>query len=238
MNIYLLVIVCSLLTGYGLNALANLLGARHLSARLPAPFRDMLNQEQYAKSQEYARAGMRFDTVEELCSTLVILVIILAGGFDVLDGLVRSAGHGPIVTGLLFFAVLGLAGDLLALPFSIYHTFILENRFGFNTTTPGTFIMDKLKGWGLSVLIGGPLLAAVLWFFAAAGPWAWVWCWLVTVAATLCITYLAPVFILPLFNTFTPLEEGELRTAIESLAVRAGFALSGIFIMDGSKRST
>lgn len=238
MNIYFVIIIGSLLAGLILNTLANLLGARHLSPRLPDRFRDAIDQGSYAKSQEYARAGMRLETVQDICSTAIILAVILGGGFEIADQFARSFATTPVITGLLFFAILGFAADLLSLPFAIYSTFVLEARFGFNTTTVKTFILDKLKGLLLSVIIGGPLLAAVLWFFHATGPAAWLWCWLVVTIVTLFLSYLAPVVILPLFNKFTPLEAGELRTAIETLAKQAGFALTGLFVMDGSKRST
>lgn len=238
MNIYLAIITCSLLAATALNTLANLLGARHLSPNLPERFRNVMDQERYFRSQEYARADLRLDTIQDLCSTALILGLIMSGGFDAVDIFARSFGLSAIPTGLVFFAVLGLGADLFALPFSLYRTFALEERFGFNTTTAGTFALDKLKGWLLGLLIGGPLLAAILWFFKSAGPAAWLWCWLATTAVTLFTTYVAPVLILPLFNTFTPLPDGELKEAIQTLARRAGFAISGLFLMDGSKRST
>ncbi len=131
-----------------------------------------------------------------------------------------------------------MISGMVELPFDIYHTFVLENRFGFNTTTWQTFLADKIKGVVLAGIIGGLLLGAVLWFFQAAGAWAWAWCWGITVGFSLLLTYVAPQWILPQFNKFTPLQDGELKQKIEAYAAGQGYTVSGIFVMDGSKRST
>jgi len=237
-NVYLAVILVSLILSWLLGVLSNALTARHMSPDMPEEFADVYDAATYARSQEYARASMRFSNVADTVSTLVTFAVILAGGFNWLDGLVRSFALPEIATGLLYIGLLSLASWALSLPFELYQTFVLEERFGFNKTTFGTFVADRAKGMALTALLGGGLLAAVLFFFEKAGGTAWLWCWGVAVAFSLGVTYVAPTWILPLFNKFTPLEEGGLRDELEGYARKADFELEGIFVMDGSKRST
>ena len=238
MNPYLIVIIASLVGVWLLQALASGLNVRRMRAEVPDGFGDVFDAQTYARSQRYVRANTLFAVVADGWSLVLVLAVILAGGFNWLDLAVRSLDLPPIPSGLVFVAVVGLAGSLAGLPFETYHTFVLENRFGFNTTSRKTFVADRLKGLALTVVLGGPLLAGVLYFFDRAGDAAWLWCWGLSTLFVLGVTYVAPTWILPLFNTFTPLEEGELRTAIEGYARKADFELDGIFVMDGSRRST
>jgi len=238
LNVYLLVIIASLVASWLLGLLSDLLTGRAMRPEPPPEFADAFDPATYARSREYTRASMRFSCVTDTFNTAVIIVLILAGGFNWLDLAVRGPGLPPVLTGLAYIGALALVSALMSLPLEAYHTFVLENRFGFNTTTLRTFLLDRLKGVILSAVVGGVLVAGVLLFFREAGPFAWLWCWGFAVAVTLVLTYVAPTWILPLFNKFTPMEAGELRTAIEDYARRNGFELSGIFVMDGSKRST
>ena len=138
---------------------------------------------------------------------------------------------------MVFLSALFLGQSLIALPFSVYETFVIENHFGFNRSTPATFIMDRIKGLLLAALIGLPLAAAVLWVFGNV-PHAWLWAWLIVTTFQLLLTWLAPTLIMPLFNKFTPMPDGDLKQEIEALGARCGFPLDGVFVMDGSKRST
>lgn len=237
MNIYLAIIIGSILAAYILNAFASHLNLKALAPEVPEEFKGGLDPEKYRKSQEYARANARFDNVSDTAMTALTIAFILLGGFNILDQQVRTLGLSMIPSGLIFFAALGFLADMASLPFDLYRTFVLEEKFGFNTTTPGLYLLDKIKGYILAAIIGGLVLGAILWFFQAVGDSAWLWCWLFTVLTTLILTYVAPVWILPLFNKFTPLEEGKLRTAIEDYAQKIGFKLGGVFVMDGSKRS-
>jgi len=167
----------------------------------------------------------------------VTLGFWFTGGFQALDALVRSWHLGLVWTGLAYIGLLALGKALLDLPFRVYDTFVIEVRFGFNKTTPGTFVTDMLKGLGLAVGLGGPLLAGVLAFFTYAGAYAWVYCWLAVTAFSLGLQWLAPTWILPLFNTFTPLAHGELKEAILAYARAVSFAVEDVFVIDGSRRS-
>ncbi|WP_022660620.1 M48 family metallopeptidase [Paucidesulfovibrio longus] len=245
MNASLLLLLGCILAAWFANTLSSLLDARRLSPAPPQGLEDIYDPEEYARSQRYARARLRFGALAETWDTLLVAGFLILGGFPLADELARQAAQGlglagawaETATGLVFFAMLGLAHDLAGLPFSLYHTFVLEDRFGFNRTSPATFVLDRLKGWLLAALIGGPLLAVILWLLRVFGPGAWVGCWAIAAAVSLLLAYVAPTWILPLFNKFSPLEDDALRADIEALAQKEGFALSGLFVMDGSRRS-
>jgi len=237
-NIYLTIVLGSILLAHVVSLVVSYLNMRGLDPEPPLEFQGVFDAEKYKKSQDYARANARLEAVEETWSTGLLIGFILLGGFNVLDGIVRSWDMAPVVTGLVFFGILFFLNDILSMPFSLYRNFALEERFGFNTMTFGVYITDKVKTYFLVILLGGALIGALLFFFEAAGPLAWLWAWLATILTSVAIQYLGPTLILPLFNKFSPLEEGELRTAIEDFAAKAGFGLKGVFVMDGSKRST
>jgi STE24 endopeptidase len=237
MNSYLLFVLTSLVLAAGWNLLLEWLNLKSLAPEAPPQLADVHDPQAYRRSQDYARARGAWDMTAQAVTTLATLAFILAGGFPLAESLARAAG-GEIATGLAFFALLFTAAELLGLPFSIYRTFVIEAAFGFNTTTAATFALDRLKGYLLAAALGLPLLSALLWFFAVAGEWAWAWCWAATTAFSLALTYLAPTLIMPIFNTFTPLEDGDLLRRLQALAGRTGFDIDGIFVMDGSKRST
>jgi STE24 endopeptidase len=233
-----LLITFGLLLAWAVRALSRMMDARTMDSRLPPEMVGYMDNEGYQRSQEYARARLRFEAFSETASTVVLLAFLWGGGFGWLDGVARSFGWTQTPTGLAFIGLLAAGGAVLGLPFSIYHTFVLEERFGFNKTTPAVFVQDLIKGWLLAAVLGGVLLFAVLRLFDVLGPAAWVWCWLVYAAFLVAVQFAAPIWILPLFNKFTPMPEGELRAAIESYARANALPLSGIFLMDGSKRST
>ncbi len=237
MNVIGWIVLLTLLADFTLNRIADILNLRAMTDRPPEGFADVFDPERYRKSQRYLRINTRFGWITESVDLTAILIFWFAGGFPALDVWVRGFGFGPIVTGLIFIAALMLLKGLIDLPFEIYDTFVIEERFGFNRTTVKTFIADRLKGLALSMALGGPILACVLAFFQYAGPQAWLYCWIVAALFTLTVQYIAPTWIMPLFNRFEPLEKGDLRRAIFELAESAGFPLKNVFVMDGSKRS-
>lgn len=236
-NIYAVIILAALLAEYVLNIVSDVLNLRHLKPELPEEFTDTFDQEEYERAQEYTRTRTRFGVLSSTFGLVLLLAFWFAGGFEWLDTLVRGWGFGPIVTGLLYIGLLVLGRSLLSLPFSIYSTFVIEERFGFNETTPKTFVVDLIKSLALTIAIGGPLLAAILWFFQAIGPLGWVYAWVVVTAVMLLLQFFAPRYIMPLFNDFEPLEEGELRDAILSYADSVDFPVNEVYVMDGSRRS-
>lgn len=238
MNSYLIFILTVIIVGYILETLLSVLNMRALDPKLPPLFQDVFDGEKYQRSQEYTGVTTRFSLVHSTFSLVTTIGFILLGGFNYIDVVARSMGYGSIGSGLVFMGLLLLLSGTVSLPFSIYSTFVIEERFGFNKTTPKTFILDILKSILLTPLIGGPLLAFIIWFFETTGSAAWLYCWGATVAYTVFLQFVAPVLLLPLFNKFTPLQEGELRDAITGYAARERFKMKGIYTMDGSKRST
>jgi len=238
MNVYASVILAALVVNFAVSVVADLLNLGALRPGLPAEMVGTLDEGAYGRSQEYTRARTKFGLISQAFDLLALLLFWFAGGFNALDGAVRGWGFGAVWTGLLFVAALLLLSRLLALPFSLYDTFVIEEKFGFNRTTPGTYVLDRIKGGVLAALLGGPLLAGILALFEYAGGAAWLACWLCVTVYILAVQFVAPAWIMPLFNRFAPLEEGELRKSIMDYAGSVGFSLKDVFVMDGSRRSS
>lgn len=238
MNSWLIVVLCIILISFALELAVSYLNIGALTPELPKEFSDVYNKEEYEKSQNYTKATTRFGILENVVSTGLTVSFLLLGGFNWIDTIARSFNYGTIITGLLFTAALGVLSFIVGIPFSIYSTFVIEEKFGFNKTTVKTFILDLMKGILLTMIIGAPLLALIFWFFEATGAYAWVYCWIGVVSFTILMQFIAPVLIMPLFNKFTPLDAGELKDKITAYSTKENFKLSGIFTMDGSKRST
>ena len=237
MNFIAIIILCFILVDFLIHLSADILNLNALTNDIPRAFKDIYDKEQYNKSQDYLRANTRFQWVYGAFDLLLILVFWFGHGFTFLDQWVRSLQKGPVVSGILFIALLVAVKALLSLPFTIYDTFVIEEKFGFNKTTWFTFFLDRIKILLLSAIIGVPVLAAILWFFQAAGSNAWWYCWIAMTGFFLLVQFVAPNWIMPLFNKFDPIEEGSLKTAILSYADRILFPLKNVYVMDGSKRS-
>ena len=238
MNPFAVIILVALVGEYALSVLSSILNVRALNPTLPAEFADVFDAERYAESQRYTRSHTQLGLVRSSVSLLAVLLVWQLEGFEWLDRVARSSEFGPVLTGLVFIGLLGMGATILSLPFRVYGTFVIESRFGFNRTTLPTFLADLAKGALLTVLLGGTLMAGVLFFFEWAGTSAWLYCWLSAAVFVLVVQFVAPTWIMPLFNTFTPLDTGELRDAIMAYAKTAAFPLKGIFVVDGSKRSS
>lgn len=238
MNIFGIIILVTLMVDFTLNLIADWYNLKSLKTGLPNEFREVYDEETYEQSQEYTRVKTRFGILVSSFNLALLLVFWFAGGFNWLDQIVRSWELGPIWTGLAYIGVLMLLKTVLSLPFSIYSTFVIEERFGFNKTTPRTFVLDMIKGLGLGIMLGGPLLAGILAFFTFIDQYAWLYAWAAVTTFTLFIQFIAPTWIMPIFNKFEPLEEGGLRTKIQDYASSVNFSLEGIYVMDGSKRSS
>lgn len=232
------IIVGIILFDYILERILDYLNRTWWSSELPRELEGIYDAAKYKKSQEYERVKTRFSMVASTFSLVAMLLMLFFGGFAWLDDFVRSYTSNVILMVLLFFGILGLAADILSTPFSVYSTFVIEERFGFNRTTPKTFILDKLKGWLLSAVIGGGLLSLIVWIYQVSGGWFWLIAWAAIGLFTIFMTMFYSNLIVPLFNKQVPLEEGSLRAAIEAFASKVGFKLKNIFVMDGSKRSS
>ena len=238
MNPFFFIILFALLLEYVIGVVANLLNLKSLRSESSPALEGVYKLEDYHKSQEYTRTNTHFDFVTSTFSLLILLSFWFAGGFNYLDQIVRSWGFVPILNGLFYIGILLIGYSLLTLPFSIYRTFVIEERFAFNRTTPRIFILDRAKSLGLTALIGTPLLAGILALFEYAGYHAWLYCWIAVTIFSLILQYVAPTWIMPLFNKFTPLETGELKEAILNYASSVDFPIKNVFVMDGSKRSS
>ncbi len=238
MNPFLIVILAAIFIEFTLTIISELLNLKALKVDPPPELQDIYAPEKYRNSQEYTRVNTRFSLITGIFRVAVLLAFWFTGGFNLLDQAIRSWGLVPIVNGLIYLGILMFAFSLLMLPFTIYSTFVIEEKFGFNRTTIRTFIMDHLKAMVLSILLGAPLLAGILSLFEYAGALAWLYCWAVIVLYSLIVQYIAPTWIMPLFNKFTPMEQGELREKIMQYAGSVNFSVKNVFVMDGSKRSS
>jgi STE24 endopeptidase len=237
---FTLIFVAALLLSTGLRLWLDLRHLRHVTAHrdvVPADFFGRIELADHRKAADYTAAKVRLGFFEILVDTLMLLLFTLGGVLALIDGGLRGwlgTGH---LQGLALFGVVAVLGFIVGLPASLYRSFVIEERFGFNKLTWPTWLADLAKGALLTIAIGGPLLYAVLWLMDAMGRQWWLYVWLLWLATNLLILFLYPTVIAPLFNKFTPLEDASLKQRIEALLTRCGFASSGLFVMDGSKRS-
>ena len=210
----------------------------HRSEELPPDLTDLYPPEKYKKQQEYDQVKSQFGLITSTFSLLIMMGMLFLDGFAWVDAYVRDLSDNSIVQALLFFGLLSLASDLVSIPFSLYSTFVIEERFGFNRMTAKTFVLDKLKGYLMGGIIGGGLLSLFVWFYESTGDQFWVYGWVAFSAFMVFMTSFYATLIVPLFNKLTPLDQGELRTAIEGYCAKVGFKLDNLFVMDGSKRSS
>lgn len=237
MNAFGAVLFFTLLLMFVVKIVSELLNLKSAATGLPLEFVGIFDEEAYRKSGEYLGATTRLSLVASAVDLFFLLFFWFSGGFNLLDQFLRGYGFNQIVNGVLYIAILLLLQSLIDLPFSIYKTFVIEEKFGFNKTTQTVFVTDLLKTLLLAALLGTPLLAGVLWFFETTGSLAWLWAWCGVTIVSLLLQYIAPTWIMPLFNKFVPLEEGELKHAIMEYAGTVHFPLSGLYVLDGSKRS-
>ena len=238
MNGYALVILLAFLGEYFLNLAADLLNLKVMRTALPEEFKGVYDQEAYRKSQAYNRVTTQWGLLKSTVALIIVLGFWFSRGFNLLDHLVRQFGFGSIASGLLYIGSLTFSGALLSLPLSIFETFYIEEKFGFNRTRPLTFVFDLLKGWGLALVLGTPLTAGILYFFELAGPSAWWAGWVMVSLFLLLVQWVGPTWIMPLFNRFSPLENGNLKESIIAYGQKVNFPIENIYVMDGSKRSS
>lgn len=236
-NLFFWIILVAIVGIFALDLFSEWLNLKGLRLELPQDFKDVFDQEKYSKSLEYTRITTKFGAIQSSLDLIIFLFFWIIGGFGWLNQIIIGLGHGPVISGLLFFSILFIAAGLMNLPFEIYDTFKIEAKFGFNKTTRSTFISDKIKGLFLGALIGLPVLGLIIWLFESFEN-AWLWGWIFLSGFSLLMAYLAPAVILPLFNKFEPLEEGELKSAINDMAETCEFPLTELSVMDGSKRSS
>jgi STE24 endopeptidase len=237
-KVLFIIIIAVLLLDFIIDKWIDHLNALHYEDEVPVPLKDVYAKEEYQKSQAYKKENYRFSLVSSSFSFVVTLAFFLFKGFAWVDSVARSLGDNDVTVALVFFGIIMLGSDILNTPFSYYRTFVIEEKYGFNKSTKKLFFIDKIKGWMLSIIVGGAVLAVILWFYEETGPLFWVYTWLFVSIFTIFMTMFYSSWIVPLFNKQTPLEEGPLKTAINEFAQKVGFSLSNIYVIDGSKRST
>jgi len=232
------IIIGILIAKFLFDTIIDALNAKHFNDAIPEELQGVYNNDEYLKSQAYKKENYRFSLYISVVSTLATLVFFMLDGFAFVDELARNFSENNIIITLIFFGIIMFASDILTLPLSYYKTFVIEEKYGFNKTSKKTFVLDKLKGWMMTIIIGGGILALITWFYQLTTNNFWIYTWVLVTVFSLFMNLFYSKLIVPLFNKQSPLEEGDLKNAIESFAKKIGFKLDNIFVIDGSKRST
>jgi len=236
-SLLILLVVLALLD-FLVDFVLDYINLNYQKAELPEELKGIYSDEEYQKSRAYFKANSNFGFISSTFNIVLIVVVLSTGLLGTIDELLRTKIDNPILTGLCFFGILFIVSDLLNLPFSLYSTFVIEEKFGFNKTTVKTFIIDKLKGYALTAIIGGLVLGLLLWLVMLLGQNFWIYFWIFIALFLLVVNMFYTSLIVPLFNKLVPLQEGELREEIENYSKKNNFSLTNIFVIDGSKRSS
>lgn len=237
-NTLFYILIAIIVIEFIIDTTLDILNAKHYGDALPDPLKDVYDHDEYLKSQAYKKERFKFGLVSSTFSILLMLAFFYFDGFAYVDNIARSFSDNSIIVALIFFGIIMIGSDIVTTPFSYYSTFVIEEKYGFNKTTVKTFILDKIKGILMMAIIGGGLLALIIWFYNWSGSNFWLYAWAVIAIFSIFMNMFYAKLIVPLFNKQTPLEEGSLRNKIEAYAKTVGFKLDKIFVIDGSKRST
>ncbi|TDI68852.1 MAG: M48 family peptidase [Bacteroidetes bacterium] len=232
------IIIGILVVNFVIDKILDLLNARRFQDSVPPELKDVYDNSEYERSQLYKREKYHFGRLTGTISIVATLLFFFFDGFALVDGIARTYSDNNIIIAIVFFGIIMLASDLLGTPFSYYSTFVIEEKYGFNKTTRKTFVFDKFKGWLIGAIIGGGLLAIIIWFYESTGVYFWLYAWGIVTVFSVFMNLFYARLIVPLFNKQTPLADGSLRRQIEKYASKVGFNLKNIFVIDGSKRST
>jgi len=237
-NIIFFLIIIIPVSGYVTERILEYLNTKMWSETLPEKLKNICDEEEYRKTQLYQKDNKRLSFWSSSFNLILILLMICAGGFALIDNVARSLNSNSIFISLLFFGIIGFASDIFNIPFSWYDSFVIEKKYGFNKMTIRTFITDHIKSWFLVLLIGIPVLGLITWFYYKTGPGFWLYAWGLITLFSVFMNLFYSELIVPLFNKQTLLQPGPLREKIEEFALKTGFKLRNIFVIDGSKRST
>jgi len=237
-EIIFILLVCIIIFNFIKDFFLDYLNSKNFNNKIPEIISDVYDSEKYLKSQEYKKTQYRFSKYSKIFSLLIILSFFYFDGFIIVDSFSRNLFKSEILISLTFFGTIFFGNELLSLPFSIFFTFFIEEKFGFNKTSIQTYISDKLKSWILTILFGGGVLSFIIFQEQLIGENFWIVAWIFITGITIVINGFYAQIIVPLFNEQKKLENGELRSEIEKYSCKVGFDLSNIFIIDGSKRSS
>ncbi|HLO92193.1 MAG TPA: M48 family metallopeptidase [Lentimicrobium sp.] len=232
-----LLIICMVCIGYLIGAILKFYNNLWRKKPIPDEISDVYSIDKYIQYQEYKRETYKFSVITSTLS-LILTLIMLFVGFSLVDSVIRTYLSNEIWISIAFFGVIGFLSDIVSTPFDIYETFVIEQKYGFNTMTKRTFILDKLKSYLLAVIIGVPVLFLIIWFYQSFSDNFWWMTWILISIISIALSYLYSNLIVPVFNKQTPLEEGELKNNIEKLASKTKFNLQNVYVIDGSKRSS
>jgi len=237
-NTLFYIIISIIVLNFIVEKVLNALNAKHYNDKLPEDLKDVYDETEYLKSQKYKATNYKFGLITSSFSIILTLGFFFLDGFEFVDTIARSYSKNNILIALIFFGIIMIGSDILTTPFSYYSTFVIEERFGFNKTTRKTFFLDKLKGWLMMAIIGGGILALIIWFYQLTKTQFWLYAWALVAVFVILMNMFYSKLIVPIFNKQTPLTEGSLRNKISEYAKTVGFKLDKIFVIDGSKRST
>jgi STE24 endopeptidase len=236
-TIFFLILILPV-TGFIIERYLDYLNSLMWSDILPERLKGICDEEAYRKTQLYQKDNNRLSTWSSVLNLAVILIMIIAGGFALVDNLARSLSANLVIIALAFFGIIGFVSDIINIPFGYYDTFVIEKKYGFNTTTLGTFITDHIKSWFIALMVGVPVLGLITWFYYKTGKNFWLYAWGLITVFSVFINLFYSELIVPLFNKQVPLADGSLRNKIEAFSQKTGFKLRNIYVIDGSKRST
>jgi STE24 endopeptidase len=232
------IIIGIILLDFLWDSLLDYLNSKHFKDPIPKELEGIFDKDEYLKSQDYKQVNYRFSTISSVFSLIIVLAFFFGEGFAFVDAWANQYTDNPILISLLFIGIIIIGNDIINTPFSYYHTFVIEEKFGFNKMSKTTFWLDKIKGLMLSVVLGGGLLFLILWFYQKTGSYFWLYTWGLVGVFSIFINMFYSSLIVPLFNKQTPLEDGELKDAISNFSAKVGFKMTDIYVIDGSKRSS
>lgn len=237
-TILFFIIIAILVLDFALESYLDHLNGKNVSLQLPDEVKGIYDAEKYKKQQQYFLANQKFGTISGGFSFLIMMLMFFFFGFSFIDNIARGLTENSILTALVFFGILYFANDIVTMPFDIYHTFVIEEKFGFNKVTPKLYAMDTIKSWCMTILIGGGILALLMFIYEHTAEYFWLMGWGLMALISIFMMMFYSELIVPIFNKQTPLEQGELRDAIEQFCEKVGFKLDNLYVIDGSKRST
>ena len=232
------ILITILLIKFVIDSVLNHLNAKHFNDTLPNDVSDVYEINEYQKSQTYKRTNHNFSKITSLFSLITTLLFFFFNGFFIVDEIARGFSNNIIIITLIFFGIIIVGSDIISIPFSLYKTFVIEEKFGFNKTTKKIFFLDKIKGLLMTIILGGSILSIITWFYEFTGNYFWIYSWLLISAFSIFLNMFYSKLIVPLFNKQTILEEGDLKNDIIKYVNSVGFKAHDIYVLNGSKRST
>ena len=232
------ILITILLIKFVIDSVLNHLNAKHFNDTLPNDVSDVYEINEYQKSQTYKRTNHNFSKITSLFSLITTLLFFFFNGFSIVDEIARGFSNNIIIITLIFFGIIIIGSDIISIPFSLYKTFVIEEKFGFNKSTKKLFFLDKIKGLLMTIILGGSILSIITWFYEFTGNYFWIYTWLLITTFSVFLNMFYSKLIVPLFNEQTILEEGDLKNEIVKYVNSVGFKANNIYVLNGSKRST